>query len=113
MILVALLLKASLIDITTGQAVAAGQSPSEEMPMLAVRSGWAEQDPALWWDNAVKALENCLKKSKASPSEIVAIGSRTRCTALFVLIKTSRYCVPPLFGVIAGPLTLERLHLRN
>ena len=66
--------KASLIDITTGLTVAAGQSPSEEMPMLAVRSGWAEQDPALWWEHAVKALENCLKKSKASPSEIVAIG---------------------------------------
>lgn len=66
--------KASLIDITTGQAVATAQSPSEEMPMIAHRSGWAEQDPELWWDHSTKSLESCLKKSKVNPSEIVAIG---------------------------------------
>jgi xylulokinase len=66
--------KASLIDITTGQAVATSQSPSEEMPMIALRSGWAEQDPELWWEHATHSLVSCLKKSKISSSEIVAIG---------------------------------------
>lgn len=66
--------KASLIDAATGQTIAAAQSPSEEMPMLAVHPGWAEQDPAMWWDNAVKALQACMKKSGATGADIAAIG---------------------------------------
>jgi xylulokinase len=88
--------KASLIDITTGLTVAAGQSPAEEMPMLAVRSGWAEQDPALWWEHAVKALENCLKKSKASPSEIVAIGISYQMHGLVCVDKNLKVLRPSI-----------------
>ena len=56
-------IKATLVDVATGQTVASAQSPSEEMPMLAVQAGWAEQDPEMWWEHAVKALQSCLKKS--------------------------------------------------
>jgi len=66
--------KASLVDAATGQTVAAAQSPSEEMAMVALKPGWAEQDPALWWEHAQKATQACLKKSGVNGNDIAAIG---------------------------------------
>ena len=66
--------KASLIDASSGQVVASAQSPSEEMSMLAVQPGWAEQAPELWWEHAIKSFQACLKKSGIKGTEIEAIG---------------------------------------
>lgn len=66
--------KATLVDAATGQVAASAQSPSEELSMIALRSGWAEQDPGLWWQHAVKSLETCLKSSGVSGAAIAAIG---------------------------------------
>jgi len=67
-------IKASLIDANTGQVAASAQSPAEEMSMVALFDGWAEQDPGLWWEHAVKSLQTCLKKSAISVADIAAIG---------------------------------------
>jgi len=88
--------KASLIEITTGQAVATAQSPSEEMPMIALRSGWAEQDPELWWDHATKSLQSCLKKSKINSSEIVAIGISYQMHGLVCVDKNFKVLRPSI-----------------
>jgi xylulokinase len=48
--------KASLVDAASGRIVSAAQSPQTEMPISAPRPGWAEQDPALWWEHAVLAI---------------------------------------------------------
>ncbi len=66
--------KASLIDVSSGTVVASAQSPSEEMSMIAVHAGWAEQDPAVWWEHAVRSLQTCVRKSGITGSEIQAIG---------------------------------------
>jgi xylulokinase len=66
--------KASLVDADSGKTVASAQSPSEEMSMLAVKPGWAEQDPAMWWEHAVKSTKTCLQKSGVQAGEIAAIG---------------------------------------
>src|SRR5688500_10872297 len=66
--------KASLVDADTCLTVGAAHSPAEEMGMLAVQPGWAEQDPALWWEHAVKALQGALKQSGVNPGAIAAIG---------------------------------------
>ena len=41
--------KVSLLDIGTNECVASVTNPSMEMPIDALRSGWAEQDPEMWW----------------------------------------------------------------
>ena len=41
--------KVSLLDIPTGECVASATNPAAEMPIEALRSGWAEQDPEMWW----------------------------------------------------------------
>lgn len=66
--------KASLVAAETGKTVVSAQSPSEEMEMVAHQAGWAEQDPDLWWEHAVKSVKSCLAKSGIDPSKIAAIG---------------------------------------
>ncbi len=66
--------KASVVDSSSGQSLAVTQSPSEEMEMAAPKPGWAEQDPAMWWENTVICVHDALKKAGASADEVKAIG---------------------------------------
>lgn len=65
--------KASVIDALSGRVVSSAQSPrGEEMPIAAPRPGWAEQDPAMWWDHTVQAVRAALAGAQAS--RVAAIG---------------------------------------
>lgn len=66
--------KASLVDAGSGQSIAVAQSPDEEMEMAAPHPGWAEQDPALWWQHVIVCVKSALKKSGASAGDVKAIG---------------------------------------
>jgi xylulokinase len=66
--------KASLVAVDSGQTIVSAQSPEEEMEMIADQSGWAEQDPEMWWANVVKCIQQCLSKSRVKPESIKAIG---------------------------------------
>lgn len=66
--------KASILNVNTGEVAGSGFSPKKEMPMLAVQPGWAEQDPAMWWENAKKAFKEALSNAKIKASQIEAIG---------------------------------------
>ena len=41
--------KVSLMDVETGRCIASSTNPKVEMPIDAPLSGWAEQDPEMWW----------------------------------------------------------------
>jgi xylulokinase len=88
--------KASLVEVATGKVVASAQSPSEEMPMVAIQPGWAEQDPAMWWDHAIKSLHACLKKGNISGDEIAAIGISYQMHGLVCLGKNSEVLRPSI-----------------
>ncbi|MBS1707814.1 MAG: carbohydrate kinase [Armatimonadetes bacterium] len=50
--------KVALVDASTGAVVATRQSPeSAEIPLAAPQPGWAEQDPADWWQHFLLALQ--------------------------------------------------------
>lgn len=66
--------KATLVAASTGKALASAQSPKEEMEMMAVKSGWAEQHPDVWWRHIILSIKECLSKSKVSAQAIKAIG---------------------------------------
>jgi xylulokinase len=105
--------KASLIDITNGQTVAAAQSPSEEMPMIAVQSGWAEQDPDLWWEHAVKSFESCMKKSKADASDIVAIGISYQMHGLVCVDKDLKVLRPSIIWCDSRAVEIGKKAFKN
>ena len=88
--------KVSLVDSSTGQTVASAQSPKEEMPMLAVRAGWAEQDPEMWWEHAVKSTHECLRKSDVKGDAIAAIGISYQMHGLVCVDKDQRVLRPSI-----------------
>ncbi len=77
--------KATLVDADTGISVQSAQSPDEEMSMLAIQPGWAEQDPEMWWHHAVICIKECLKTINAS--QVKAIGIAYQMHGLVVVDK--------------------------
>jgi len=66
--------KASLIDVETGSSVASAFHPKKEMKIDAPKAGWAEQDPAQWWNNLILATNDVLQAAEVDSSSIKAIG---------------------------------------
>ena len=66
--------KASLVNADNGKCVATAFFPEKEAPIMAVKAGWAEQDPQMWWNNAKLSLQKIMADSGATAEEIKAIG---------------------------------------
>ncbi|MBO5586455.1 MAG: carbohydrate kinase [Prevotella sp.] len=66
--------KASLVDIESGQLAATTFYPKTEAPIKALKAGWAEQAPDMWWTNAKLALSDIMQQTSATGADIKAIG---------------------------------------
>lgn len=66
--------KASLVDIDNGQCAASAFYPETEAPIKAINSGWAEQDPEMWWNNAKLALKKIMAETGCKGEDIQGIG---------------------------------------
>src|SRR5688572_20904843 len=66
--------KTALLDIDSGQPAAAAFSPTNEMPMISIQPGFAEQDPELWWNELVNSLALLRKNYSFKGEDIAAIG---------------------------------------
>lgn len=66
--------KASLVNVETGVVEADAHYPEKEAPITAVKAGWAEQEPQMWWDNAKKSLKDIMQRTGATGKDIKAIG---------------------------------------
>lgn len=89
-------IKASVVDAATGQSLVNAQSPQEEMAMLAVKTGWAEQDPEVWWQNVVLCVRACMKKCGAKAEEIKAVGMSYQMHGLVVVDKDQQVLRPSI-----------------
>lgn len=67
-------IKATLLEVATGKVIASATAPEMEMEIQAHKPGWAEQDPALWWENVKTAITKIKVNSGIDPQEISAIG---------------------------------------
>jgi xylulokinase len=88
--------KVSLVEAATGQVVASAQSPAEEMAMSAVQPGWAEQDPEMWWEHAVKSTQACLKKAQIKGDLVAAIGISYQMHGLVCVDKNQNVIRPSI-----------------
>lgn len=66
--------KASLVNVETGECEASDFHPKTEAPIIAHKAGWAEQEPEMWWDNMKLGLAKIMKETGASGEDIAAIG---------------------------------------
>lgn len=88
--------KASLVDSQTGQSVASSVSPENEMPIQSPQSGWAEQDPEIWWQHIKTATAKLIQKSKIPPNEISAIGISYQMHGLVLVDNKHRVLRPSI-----------------
>ncbi len=77
--------KVSLMDIETGECVASSTNPSTEMTIEALRDGWAEQDPKMWWKYVCEGIRKVTQVHPAS--EISCIGITYQMHGLVTLDK--------------------------
>ena len=66
--------KVSLVDLESGKSDASAFYPKEEAPIIALKAGWAEQDPESWWDYLKLAVSEVLSVSRTDPTDIRSIG---------------------------------------
>ena len=66
--------KASLVEVETGQCVASCFWPETEAPIIAHQAGWAEQEPEMWWQNLKTATQRVMRQSGAVATDVKAIG---------------------------------------
>ncbi|MBU3806931.1 MAG: carbohydrate kinase [Candidatus Phocaeicola faecipullorum] len=66
--------KASLVNAVTGKCVSSAFFPKTEAAIIAVKQGWAEQEPANWWENLKLSTNAIMAESGVKPEDIKAIG---------------------------------------
>ena len=66
--------KASLVDADSGKCVASAFFPEKEAPIMAVKAGWAEQNPDSWWEYAKSSLKKIMADSGVKGDDIKALG---------------------------------------
>ena len=66
--------KASLVEMESGQCAASAFFPESEAPIKAVRAGWAEQSPENWWQYLKQSLRKIMDETGAKGEQICAIG---------------------------------------
>jgi len=79
--------KAALLEISTGKTLASAHSPSQEMAISALHTGWAEQDPNDWWAELVNATQLLKAKHAFDPAGVAAIGISYQMHGLVVVDK--------------------------
>lgn len=88
--------KASILNGETGAIVGSSYYPKNEMAIVANRSGWAEQQPELWWENLKLAILEALSLAKISGNEIIAVGISYQMHGLVVVDKQQNVLRPSI-----------------
>jgi len=87
-------IKAAVLDIASGACLASAVSPKRELEIQAPQPGWAEQDPAVWWEHVVRATRELA--SEADLSAVQALGVSYQMHGLVCLDKGLRVLRPAI-----------------
>ena len=88
--------KASLVEAASGRCVASAFYPKTEAPILAVQSGWAEQEPESWWQYLKQATADVMHTAEAQGEEVAAIGISYQMHGLVCVDKQGRALRPSI-----------------
>ncbi|HMC02254.1 MAG TPA: FGGY family carbohydrate kinase, partial [Flavobacteriaceae bacterium] len=89
-------IKAALVEAKTGRSISVAQYPEKEMSILSVESGWAEQDPELWWTYIGKVTQKLLNQSGVNSSKIKGIGISYQMHGLVIVDKNYEVLRPSI-----------------
>jgi len=88
--------KASIIDGESGKCLASAFYPKDEMKIIALKPGWAEQEPDLWWSNLKSAILDCNNQLGAKKNSIGAIGISYQMHGLVTVDKDFKVLRPSI-----------------
>ena len=88
--------KASLVDVESGEIASSAFYPEKEAPIMAVKAGWAEQDPQMWWENAKLSLKKVMNETGAKGEDILAIGISYQMHGLVCVEKAHKVLRPSI-----------------
>ncbi len=83
-------IKASLVDAKTAKAICTVQEPADEMQIQSEKTGWAEQDPEIWWEHVCSASKRLLQENKLRAEQIKGIGIAYQMHGLVVVDKEGK-----------------------
>lgn len=66
--------KASLVNAETGKCASSAFFPKSEAKIIAVRPGWAEQEPQSWWDYMKQSIAAVMGEAGAKAADVAAVG---------------------------------------
>ena len=89
-------IKATLMDAETGQVLAAATSPDKELEIIAKQLGWAEQDPAVWWEHVKTATKMIRDQAEFDAGDVHAIGISYQMHGLVVVDKNKKVLRPSI-----------------
>ena len=87
-------IKATLMEVETGNVLATAISPHKEMKIISERPGWAEQNPQTWWDNVIAATRQIKKDFSFEAGDVKAIGISYQMHGL-VTVDTNSQSIRP------------------
>ena len=88
--------KVSIVNLASGKLEASAFSPKTEMPITAMKPGWAEQDPNMWWENLKNATAEVLSSSTIKRDQILAIGISYQMHGLVLIDKQKQVLRPSI-----------------
>jgi len=88
--------KAALIESNTGKTIGLTNYPEQEMAIIAEQTGWAEQDPNIWWKNCCKVTHKLLAQTGISPSKIEGIGIAYQMHGMVIIDKNQQVLRPSI-----------------
>ncbi|MBQ5513310.1 MAG: carbohydrate kinase, partial [Bacteroidales bacterium] len=88
--------KVSLINTNSGKCEASVFYPKQEMKIIALKPGLAEQEPEEWWKNAKMALAEVMTASMVPASEIKGIGISYQMHGLVAVDKNQKPLRPAI-----------------
>lgn len=88
--------KASLVNADNGEILASDFYPKKEMEIIALKPGWAEQDPTVWWTNLKMAHQSVMRQAGVKAEEIKAIGITWQMHGLVLVDKNKNVLRPSI-----------------
>jgi xylulokinase len=88
--------KATLMEAETGKVLATATSPEKELEIYAGELGWAEQQPAVWWEHLKSATQKVKAQAEFEAADVEAIGISYQMHGLVVVDEDKKVLRPSI-----------------
>ena len=101
-------IKAAIINAETNETIDVVQYPEVEMDMISRQSGWAEQQPEVWWQDLAYATRKLISKNRIDVRAIRGIGIGYQMHGLVLIDKGHRVLRPSIIWCDSRAVTIGK-----